>query len=304
MVKMPLRPGEKTGTQAAPQTLAGTAETGAGTNILPGAGNAPKAPTSPVTGQDEDQIMREYGEKALQSQFHPQTSEAHRKMFQTELEGASAESKGAVSSMPGIMQTIEAVTKTPESGALVPGAGAAIRYAAANYFNTVFGALGITTDFNDAITAKQVQDKVATLNAQQQQRGLGREAGFWLQALSKASPNVELNKETSASILANTLVANKISRDRYDVYNKYAAPEYSGGMGYNAQALFERLRPMSNYTTEMNAIKSMLLQTRMGPDGKPTSPIYDLMRDPSRREQFDAWAKKNYGVNNVSSYFM
>jgi hypothetical protein len=302
MVKMPLRPGEKTGTQGMQETPAGTAETGAGTNIMPGAGTAPKAPTSPV--QNEDEIMREYGEKALQSQFHPQTSEAHRKMFQTELEGASAESKGAVTSMPGIMQTIEAVTKTPESGALVPGAGAAIRYAAANYFNTVFGALGVQTDFNDAITAKQVQDKVATLNAQQQQRGLGREAGFWLQALSKASPNVELNKETSASILANTLVANKISRDRYDVYNKYAAPEYSGGMGYNAQALFERLRPMSGYTTEMNAIKNILLQTKMGEDGKPTSPIYDLMRNPERRNQFDMWAKKNYGVNNLSNYFM
>lgn len=298
MVKLPVRPGEKTGTEAAP---AGTAETGAGTNIMPGAGNAPKAPTSPV--QNEDEIMREYGEKALQSQFHQPTADAHRKQFQTELESAVQESKSAQAAVPNMAQIIDAVAKTPESGALVSGAGAAVRYAAANYFKTAFAALGVQTDFNDAITAKQIQDKFATLNAQQQQRGLGREAGFWLQALSKASPNVELDKETSASIIANTLVQNKMARDRYEIYNKYAAPEYSGGMGYNAQALFERLRPSDTYTKEMNAIKSLLLQTKKGPDGKLSNPINDMLRDPARKDALNAYAKQYYGVNDISSYF-
>ena len=318
MIPMPKPGGEPTtfGQPAQTQPAAGapTAPTGG----APAAPNAP-APTpkpidlqhgtvsaEPITPEsaNKDDTLRKYGEQATQSQFSTHAAD-NAKRYQEALAGATGDAQAAANSSPGLQQAIQATTQLPSNGALAPGAGAAIRYAAANYFKTLGDMVGMPiNETADTITNQQVLQKLSTLQSQAAQKGLGREAGFWLQALSRAYPSENLTKEASADILANMIVSNGRSRDYSRVATTYGRPEYGAGLGYNVQEAFNSVNPAGQYAKDQQIVRDLLLQSKPGPDGKLMNPITMLQQNPSNAKAFDDWAIKNYKVYNLSRYFV
>jgi hypothetical protein len=290
-----------------------------------GAPSAPAAPTGPTAQpqaislqlgpvhdepitpeqNNKDAVLKEMAKEATASQFNPLAAQENAKTFKELRDGANQEAQAAQNASASLAQGIRAFTDIPETGILAPGAAASLRYAAVNYFNTLMNLTGNEAFSPDTITADQVQTKLNTLRAQGAQKGLGREAGFWLSALQKAGPSTELNKETSADILANMYVGNRISRDRSELYNYYGGQKYSAGLGYNAQTAFDRVNPPGAYIRDMNAIKDILLHTTVPyTDGKPQNWITLLMQNPNMANKFDQLVKDQYKIQNLSRYFV
>ena len=290
-----------------------------------GAPSAPAAPTGPTAQpqaislqlgpvhdepitpeqNNKDAVLKEMAKEATASQFNPLAAQENAKTFKELRDGANQEAQAAQNASASLAQGIRAFTDIPETGILAPGAAASFRYAAVNYFNTLMNLTGNEAFSPDTITADQVQTKLNILRAQGAQKGLGREAGFWLSALQKAGPSNELNKETSADILANMYVGNRISRDRSELYNYYGGQKYSAGLGYNAQAAFDRVNPPGAYIRDMNAIKDILLHTTVPyTDGKPQNWITLLMQNPNMANKFDQLVKDQYKIQNLSRYFV
>jgi hypothetical protein len=251
---------------------------------------------------NKEAVLKEMAGKITEGQFNPYAG-GDADLFKAMKAQANSDAEAATATAPNLTQGIRAFTDTPEEGFLAPGAGAAYRYAAANYFNTLLKLTGSERFKEDEITAKQVEDKLNTLRAQGAQKGLGREAGFWLEGLKKAGPGQELNKETSADILANMLVGNKMSRDRSRLYNEYGGQNYSAGLGSNAQDVFNRVNPIGAYQRDMDAIKNILMDTKLV-DGKRENLISMLLKHPDMASEFDARVRNKYKIQNLSSYFV
>lgn len=290
-----------------------------------GAPSAPTAPTGPTAQpqaidlqrgpvhddplspdqNNKDAVLKEMAKEATASQFNPLAAKDNAATFNNLRTEANQEAQAAQAASPSLAQGIRAFTDIPETGILAPGAGASFRYAAANYFNTLMNLTGNEAFSPETITADQVQTKLNTLRAQGAQKGLGREAGFWLNALQKAGPSTELTKETSADILANMYVGNRISRDRSSLYNDYGGQKYSAGLGFNAQAAFDRVNPTGAYVKDMNVIKDILLNTTVPmPDGKSQNWISLLLEHPDMASKFDQLVRNKYKIQNLSRYFV
>jgi len=290
-----------------------------------GAPNAPTAPTSPnaepsaislqlgpvhdePTNTDQnnkEEILKQMAKEATASQFNPLAAKENAASYKAIRDEANQEAQAAQSAAGSLAQGVRAFTDIPETGILAPGAAAPLRYAAVNYFNTLMNLSGNESFSPETVTADQVQTKLNTLRAQGAQKGLGKEAGFWLNALQKAGPSTDLNKETSADILANMYVGNRISRDRAGVYNEYGKQKYSAGLGYNAQDAFNAINPSGAYNKDMNAIKDILLTTTQTmPDGKSQNWITLLIDHPEMAPKFDKLVREKYKIQNMSRYFI
>ena len=289
-----------------------------------GAPPAPTAPTGPNSKPSEislqlgpvhdeptnadqnnkEEILKQMGRKATESQFSP-FAKGNAESYKAIRDEANQEAQAAQSTASSLAQGIRAFTDIPETGILAPGAAAPLRYAAVNYFNTLMNLSGNEAFSPETVTADQVQTKLNTLRAQNAQKGIGKEAGFFLNALAKAGPSTELNKETSADILANMYVGNRISRDRARVYNEYGEQKYSAGLGYNAQDAFDKINPSGAYNKDMNAIKDILLTTTQTmPDGKSQNWITLLIDHPEMAPKFDKLVREKYKIQNMSRYFI
>lgn len=246
--------------------------------------------------------LREMADKATENQlgiYSPKKAESFKEMR----DAATAAASAAQDTSYNLAQGVRAYTDIPATGLLSAGAGASLRYAAANYFNTAMNLTGNERINPEAISGKEVETKLNTLRSQSAQKGLGREAGFWLQALEKAGPNVELNKETSAEILANMYVGNRATRERASVYNQYG--DMTGGLGSDASDVFERINPMGAYSKEANVIKDILLKTNaVMPDGRNQNWISLLVENPNMANKFDQLVKDQYKIQNLSRYFV
>lgn len=271
----------------------------------------------PVTSLTKDQTLRAKGRVWAKQQLGTQATERSAQ-FNKMLETAQAEATSAQNTAPNISQIIKANTNIDANGMLAAGAADDVRLNIANYLNTAwrmsgyaekYGDLGAT---KDNLVGRQLLEKFGTLNAQERQYGLGREAGFWLEKLKATNPSGSLSKETSNEILANMIVNNKMKQDRAAVYSQYGRPEYSAGMGIDAPQVFESVNPSKLYAKDIEAITKILNDTkRVGANGKPdpnganVNVITALQtnRWPGGKTGFDKWALQNYGVANLSRYF-
>ena len=268
---------------------------------------APQAPIGPVhtdappETQNKFQVMQQLADQAGNT-LDPGTQEAYRKQAMEQTQRAMNESRAAQDGSINLSSSIKAVASLPEKGVLNPGAAGNLRYGIANYFNTMARIAGSEAPDlgKDPITNQQILEKNSTLAAQASQKGIGKEAGFWLNGLKAAYPNVDLNKETSNNILANMIVGNGLAKDRANFANTYQSQDYAAGMGYNMETAFNTVNPQSMYIKDMDTIRKLLNLNVGG-----SNAITDLLDKPTaeNKKKFDEMVQSRYGVSNLSRYF-
>ena len=225
------------------------------------------------------------------------------KQFAEMKEGAQGEAAIAQNTKTDLGMAVDAAAQLGSNKYLAPGAAIQLRTTIASYVKTLGDMVGVDMSGTtaDNLTSQQVLGKISTLQAQAQQRGLGREAGFWLDKLKQAYPNESMTKEAANDLLANMIVSNKRAEDRANVYTKYGT--YSSQMGADAPQAFEKVNPASNYGKDITAVSDILNHVIVGPNGKPMNMITALRSGLVPVAEFDKKAKERYGVSNLSRYF-
>lgn len=285
---------------------------------LPGADGKPIAPTEadaafgpiytgadvPATSIGKDQTLQvmaaPYKRQALGT-----NAPVLQKQFGEMKDAAQGEATAAQNTQTDLGMAVKASSQLGASKFLSPGAAIGLRTSIASYLKTLgdvvgFDMSGVTSD---NLTSQQVLNKVSTLQAQAQHRGLGREAGFWLNTLKQAYPNESMTKEAGNDLLANMIVSNGRAKDRANVYTQYG--KYSNQMGADAPQVFEKVNPSSSYGKDISAVSDILNHTITGPDGKPMNMVTALQDGKliGGVAKFDEMAKQRYGVSNLSRYF-
>lgn len=248
--------------------------------------------------QTLQQMGAEYKKQGLGS-----NAAALNKSYEEMAQAAQQEATAAQNTDTDLATAVQAVTNLGSSPYLETGAAIGIRSAIANYINTLNNMVGGPLDFQvtaDNLASQQVLNKISTLQAQAQQKGLGREAGFWLNTLKQAYPNEEMTKEAANKLMASMIVSNTRAKERAGVYTAYG--NYSGRMGVNAPQAFESVNPGNLYAADNRAIADMLNRTREI-NGKQVNMITALQTGMISRKTFDAIAKKMYGTTNLSRHF-
>jgi len=292
---------------------------GAAPTTAPGAPTAPQAPTAtgapapggaqtetekrvfnfaPLhggeTAQQKLDVMRKMGEEISQKAWGTNGPQLQKEYAEINGE-AQREGKAATNSLNDLAALSKAISGLPASGPLTPGAASELRYQVANYINTFAKSFGVDAGVNGAMSSKEMLDKLGTLSTQKEQRGLGREAAVWLQTLSKAYPSAGMTAETARSLTADLIVANKRNMDRAQIYSLYG--DYSNNAGRNAEDVFRAVVPQERYLQDKQAIEKIL--ALRSPQGNP---LTMLQNGQIKREAFDAYAKKYFGIDNLSRY--
>jgi hypothetical protein len=111
-----------------------------------------------------------------------------------------------------------------------------------------------------------------------------------------------MTKEASMDLLANMYVSNGEARDKAAVAQEYG--RLSGGYG-SVDVAHNAINSQAQYIKDQNVIKDMLMKTTTL-DGRTQNAVTALINNPTpeRVAQFDEYAKKYYGVNNLSRYFV
>jgi len=220
---------------------------------------------------------------------------------------ANQDAQAAQNTFTDINQAIRQTTNLDDKGFLASGADYEFRSNIANRLNTLWDMSGFADKYGrlDAtaknLASTQILEKLATIRAQESQRGLGREAGFWLNALKTANPSAALQKEAANELLANMIVSNRRANDRAAVYNAYG--QASGRMGVNAPQAFEALNPGRLYDRDISVITDILNNTIIAKDGTKQNAITALKEGRITRAEFDKKVKEIYKVANLSRYF-
>jgi len=280
---------------------------------------APTAPTAPQTPSSidmslgpqldsqkdsnsisKDQSLQRLGQEARKAGIGPQMADVQ-KQFGEIYGQTQKEQQAAYNNVGTIQQTTRALADLPNKGPLTPGAADQIRLNLANYINTIGKAAGIDIGATDkTLSSSQVLDKLRYIQSQGAQVGIGKEAGFWLDKLSNTYPNTALTKDASNEILSNMIVNNGIAMDRARAIDKYKT--YSGYAGTNFNTAFDSINKPSDYSYERQAVQGLLgLDMQVG--NRNENPVTMLQEHKMTPEQFDAIAKKLYGINNLSRHF-
>ena len=256
------------------------------------------APTSIGKDQTLEAMGSFYKGKALGS-----NAPLFQKQFAEMKEGAQAEASVAQNTKTDLGMAIDATVQLGSNKALAPGAGIQLRTTLANYYKTLGDMVGVDMSGTtaDNLTSQQVLNKISTLLAQAQKRGLGPEAGFWSNIVKQAFPSENLTKEANNDLIASLVVSNKRAQDRANVYTKYGT--YSSQMGADAPQAFEKVNPASIYGKDITALSDILNHVITGPNGKPMNMITALRSGLVPVAEFDKKAKERYGVSNLSRYF-
>jgi hypothetical protein len=301
-----------------PQAGAATVVGGDGKTTTGGA-RPPEAPTGPsdkpeavrqvfdfssLSGNENPEeklrIMKSMGEEIGQKAWGT-SGEQLKKDFAEANGQAQSAGRAATDAYTDLKALAKSVTGIPTSGPLTAGAAADLRYNVANYLNTFAGAFGQSLGAtSDNLSSKEILDKLKVLSTQERQRGLGREAGFWLQTLSQAYPSAGMTKDSANSLTADLIVANRRTQDRAQVYSLYG--QYSNYAGANAEDVFRATNPSNAYLRDKEIIQDLLKRTKVV-DGKPQNLITLLQSGQLTPEQFNEIVRKQKGVTNLSRYF-
>jgi hypothetical protein len=135
------------------------------------------------------------------------------------------------------------------------------------------------------------------------QKGLGREAGFWLNTLRSSFPTGSMSEGAAKEIMAAMIVDPRQAMDRATVYDQYG--KLTKNMGKDADQVFNKVNPPDQYQKDKNYVKELLLDanSRIDPDGKRHNMVTDLMSGQMPEAEFNRVAYKKFHVKNFSRYF-
>jgi hypothetical protein len=281
----PKAPTAPTGTEAAPPTVGGVQQA---FNFMPLAANEKAAEKLSALDRSAERILQQasgLGGQEMRKEF-------------SEINGqAQSAGKAAGDAVSGIQSLIKAVASVPANGLLTGGALDDFRYSIAKYIDTAASVAGVNLGISDLRSNKEVLEKLSRINTQELQRGLGREAGFWLSELAKSYPSTALSREAAASLAAEIISKNQLSIDRAQLYRLYGDKTYDTGI--DAERVFREVAPAAHYAEEKKLIENILLDRRWA--GK-NNPLILLQQNPTSRESFDREIAKRYGPANLSRY--
>jgi hypothetical protein len=256
------------------------------------------------TPQDKIKIMQDAAQSIKGSAYGSQ-AEGNFNTYNQLNSQAQTEAQAAAANRTNLASLTSAVTQTPTSGWQSRGAGKELRDQVANYLNTGYhiatgqdlGASG------DNLSQEQIINKIGTLQTQGMQKGLGREAGFWLNTLRGAFPSGGMSEQAAKSILAQMIVEPRQTLDRAAVYDQYG--KLSNKMGTDAAQVFNRINPPERYVNDKHAIEELLAdRNALTVGGKKENLITSLQSGKISQSDFDKIVGAKYGVNNLSRYFI
>ena len=292
-------------------TLGGQASSQPVSTTLVGQGTEPNAPSlafaGPAAGAaDPQEALNKQAVAALAAQNDIMQAAVSPEIQATKYSNFDSEAQkvanAARANQNVLYNQIKAITALPESGGMQVGAGANIRYLAANYFNQLIPGLGATAD---NLSNAEVANKIATYSAQ----NVGNDAAaVWKGALSKAQPNVELQKATSNELMAAALVNQKREIDRGQFSNAYGQVTYNHGGSGNV--VFDKVNPPALYQRDQAIFQDMMnnkgvpMQDMNDPKKQVTeNPVTALLNGRWTPQEFDAWADgaygSRYGIKNL-----
>jgi len=149
--------------------------------------------------------------------------------------------------------------------------------------------------FGESDSIQQINEKISALQAAASAKGAGQESYAALDLLKKAIAQPSMNPKSFAKLSADLMVQTQRAIDRASHYEAYIS-SVKGATGHLASKDFERLRPSSQYTKEVEAISKMIL----------TAPqvLADIRRGKYTPQQVDAAFKKRFGLSGMSRYFI
>jgi hypothetical protein len=297
-------------------------QTQTGANQTQAAAGTPAAPASPSeaapkvedfnfsslageqTPQDKLKIMQDSAAGLRGQEWGTQASK-NMEIYNSINDQARQEGVAAASNRANMASMINAITQTPSSGPQARGAGKEFRDQVANYVNTFYR--GVTNQdlgaVADNLSSEQILDKLRNLQTQGMQKGLGREAGFWLNTLRSSFPTGSMSEGAAKEIMAAMIVDPRQAMDRATVYDQYG--KLTKNMGKDADQVFNKVNPPDQYQKDKNYVKELLLDanSRIDPDGKRHNMVTDLMSGQMSEEKFNRVAYKKFHVKNFSRYF-
>ena len=305
------------------QTQNGANPTQTGANPTQTAASTPSAPASPSeaapkvedfnfsslagdqTPQDKLKIMQEAA-TGLRGQEWGTQAPKNMEIYNEQNNQAQIEAQAASANRVNLSSLTRAVTDTPSTGWQSRGAGKELRDQVANYLNTGYrmatnSDLGATAD---NLSSEQLINKVGTLSTQAMQKGLGREAGFWLNTLKSAFPSGGMSEGAAKEILAQMIVEPRQAMDRATVYDQYG--KLTKNMGKDVVQVFQRVNNPDQYVRDKQHIKDLLMDKNaiVLNNGKRENMITALQNGTISKEAFDRNAQLKYGVKNLSRYFV
>jgi hypothetical protein len=162
--------------------------------------------------------------------------------------------------------------------------------------NTLGRSFGLSGNaFGESDSIREINEKISALQAAAGAKGAGQESYAALDLLKKAIAQPNMNPKSFAKLSADLMVQTQRAIDRANHYEAYIN-SVTGATGHLAAKDFERLRPSSRYTKEVDAISKMIL----------TAPqvLSDIRRGKYTPEQVDAAFKKRFGLSGMSRYFV
>jgi hypothetical protein len=296
------------------QTAANATEGGVGAPAAPGAPSAAAPKIEELnfsslaggqTPEDKIKVMQDAA-NGLRGQAWGTQAPENMKIFNEMNTQARQEGVAAANNRVNMSSMINAITQTPSSGFQTRGAGKELRDQVANYLNTAYrGATGADLGaVGDNLSNEQILSKLSALQTQGAQKGLGREAGFWLKTLQGSFPSGSMSEGAAKEIMAAMIVDPRQALDRASVYDQYG--KLTKNMGKDADQVFNKVNSPDQYAKDKSYIKELLMDSnsRIGADGKRQNMVTDLMGGKISRETFDKVARDKFGVQNLSRYFI
>jgi len=162
--------------------------------------------------------------------------------------------------------------------------------------NTLARSFGLGPNvFGKADKIKQINEKISALQAAASAKGAGQESYAALDLLKKAIAQPSMDPQAFAKLSADLMVQTQRAIDRANHLDAYISA-VKGATGHLASKDFERLRPSSLYTKEVDAIsKIILLRPQL---------LFDIRRRKYTPKQIDDGLKKIFGLSNMSRYFI
>jgi hypothetical protein len=229
------------------------------------------------------------------------------KVYQDAIKEYSEDNRAASRNSQTLAEATRALSELPETGVTSAGAFSKLRFAAVDTLNMGARVFGIKDDSGNimqvdpkAIESGQQLEKLAAITTQLQKHG--NEAMGWSNIQRLANPNVDLNKNTSADILANMWTTNAMLRDNFITASKYG--EMTSYQGANVKSVVSAVNDPTLYQREQKIISDLLKMKNPNDPNDKLNPIVRLL-DGADKTKFNKWlSESEYGVPNLSRVFV